>query len=84
MKAVIANRAGDALDDYNGRPIADVEVLLGVSKQRIHQLIEAGRLDAIEVTNAKGATAMILVTQNSLDKFAPQPTGLAFGQTARV
>lgn len=82
MRAVVSNRTEDGFARLAGKPVADVAELLGVSKQRVHQLIEAERLDTIEITTASGIVAMTLVTDASLARYAPQPTGVGFAQTA--
>lgn len=64
-------------DTYVGVPVADAMEKLGVSKQRVHQLIDNNTLDAIEVTTKKGAVAIILVTNASLDFYLTHRTRYA-------
>jgi hypothetical protein len=71
--------ASHALDDgyfkLAGYPIADVSKRLRVSDQRVRQLIEADRLDALQILTAKGNIAAVIVTEESLEAFEPRPTG---------
>ena len=59
----------DHLGDLGGHPVDDVAKKLGVTKQRVHQLIDSNALDAIIVTTKAGHTAAIIVTQASLDYY---------------
>jgi hypothetical protein len=62
-----ALRSPDALGDLGGHPVDDVATKLGVTKQRVHQLIESDALDAIAIMTKAGNPAVIVVTQASLD-----------------
>jgi hypothetical protein len=55
-----------------GYPSIDVAEKLGVSKQRVHQLIEDGVLDTVEVKNAAGRLAIVLITEASLERYLAQ------------
>jgi hypothetical protein len=52
-----------------GLPRPDVAERLGVHRSRVHQLIESGVLDVVEVINAAGAVTMTLVTESSLERY---------------
>lgn len=56
-------------DDLVGLPVPDVMDKLSVSKQRVHQMIDEDLLDGIAIVTKKGNTALVLVTQASLDYY---------------
>lgn len=66
--------AGD-LFTCAGPSIVDAAKRLGVSDQRIRQLIEADRLDCVRVVTWKGNLAATMVTEASLEAYEPRPTG---------
>lgn len=82
LAGVLRAAGGDGLDDRIGVPIADVCRRLDISKQRVGQLVEADRLDAIHVTTSKGTTAIVLITEASLARYHPNPSGVGFNQKA--
>jgi hypothetical protein len=59
----------DDLGDLGGHPVDDVASKLGVSRQRVHQLIDSNALDALVVTTKAGNIAAVVVTQASLDYY---------------
>ena len=76
LSAVRRSALGDGFGDLAGLPVADVCKRLDVSKQRVGELVKADRLDAIHVTTAKGTVAIVLITEASLARYAPQPHGI--------
>lgn len=62
-----------ALDDQwahiAGFPAADVATRLGVSRQRVSQLILDGVLDVIEISTKRGGVALSFVTEASLERY---------------
>jgi hypothetical protein len=84
LREVARHALGDGFNDLAGKPVADVVKLLGVSKQRVHQLILADRLDALHITTAAGDTALVIVTDSSLAKYQPQPNGVRLGSTSHA
>lgn len=75
LRRITSNALGDGFGDLAGYPIADVVKRLNVSQERVRQLIEADRLDAIQVLTAKGSVAVTLVTEASLEAYEPRPNG---------
>lgn len=75
LKRVLKAPLADQTSDFIGYPVDAVSERLGVSRQRVHQLIEAERLDTIEILTTKGAVCMTLVTEKSLEKYVPAPVG---------
>lgn len=75
LKAITSRATGDGFAKYAGFPIADVAKRLRVSDQRVRQLIEADRLDCLQITTAAGAVAVTLVTEESLEAYEPRATG---------
>lgn len=69
LKLVARHSLDNGFANVAGYPVADVCERLGVTKQRVHQLIEAGALDTLQVTNAAGKVAVILVTDASLERY---------------
>jgi hypothetical protein len=59
----------DSLGDLGGHPVDDVATKLGVTKQRVHQLIDSDALDALVVTTKAGNVTAVIVTQASLDHY---------------
>lgn len=76
LTAIRRDALGDGFGDLAGLPVADVCKRLDISPQRVGQLVEANRLDAIHVTTAKGTLAVVLITEASLARYAPQPSGV--------
>jgi hypothetical protein len=75
LKQVVKHATGDGFLDLAGYPIADVAHRLKVSEQRVRQLIEADRLDTIQILTWKGNVAVTLVTEASLEAFEPRAPG---------
>lgn len=68
-KVVTEQALDDGFKNVSGYPVADVAKRLGVDRSRVYQLIEAGTLDTLEVLTVKGAVAVTLVTEASLDRY---------------
>ena len=60
---------GDGFKNLTGYAVPDVAVRLDMSRQRVHQLLENGALDALQVTTKSGTVAMTLVTEASLERY---------------
>jgi hypothetical protein len=75
ISAITRDPMGDGFTRLAGYPVADVVKRLGVSEQRVRQLVEAGQLDAIQITTAKGTVAVTLITEASLEAYEPRPAG---------
>lgn len=75
LKAITSRPTGDGFHSFAGFPVDEVSKRLRVSRQRVHALIEADRLDVIEILTTKGSVALTLVTEASLAKFEPRATG---------
>ena len=69
LKLVARHALDSGFANVAGFPPTDVAVKLGVSKQRVHQLIAEESLDTIEVTNAAGAVCITLVTEASYERY---------------
>lgn len=70
-RAPLASQTGN----YVGYPVDAVADRLCVSRQRVHQLIQQGDLDTIEILTTKGKLSMVLVTETSLEKYEPVAVG---------
>jgi hypothetical protein len=68
----------DDLGDLGGHPVDDVATKLGVTKQRVHQLIDTDKLDAIVILSNAGNTTAVIVTQASLDQYLAYRRSQAF------
>lgn len=60
---------GEGFDHLSGYAVPDVAARLDVSRQRVHQLLESGALDALQITTKTGSVAMTLVTEASLGRY---------------
>lgn len=72
LKLVARHSLGDGFANVAGQPVPDVCEALGVTKQRVHQLIDSGALDTLQVTNSAGRVAITLVTDASLERYLAQ------------
>lgn len=60
---------GEGFKHLSGYAVPDVAVRLDMSRQRVHQLLESGALDALQITTKTGTVAMTLVTEASLERY---------------
>jgi|HubBroStandDraft_5_1064220.scaffolds.fasta_scaffold207302_2 hypothetical protein len=68
-KACFVNALGDGYLDLTGpTPVAAAQTL-EITRQRVHQLIEDGTLDAVHITAPNGTISLTYVTQASLDRY---------------
>ena len=69
LKLVARHSLDAGFQNVAGYPIADVASRLGVSRQRVNQLVADGTLDTLEVTTKAGRVAVSLVTEASLERY---------------
>lgn len=69
LKLVRKHALGDGFANLAGHPAAEVAARLDVSRERVSQLVREGVLDTIEITTARGGTALVLVTEASVDRY---------------
>jgi len=69
LRAIAPVALEDRFKNLAGYPSADVADRLGVSRQRVEQLVGAGTLDTIEIVNKKGQVSMVLITEASVDRY---------------
>ena len=69
LKLVAGNALGNGFQNVAGYPPADVAARLGVSPERVKQLIREDVLDTVEVTTRAGRVAVRLVTEASLERY---------------
>lgn len=69
LKLVSTQALGRSAANVLGYPRADAAARLGVSEQRISQLVSAGVLDTLDVTTKAGRVAISLVTDASLERY---------------
>ena len=69
FKACAAATFDDGFLDLTGPTQAAAAQTLEVSRQRVHQMIEDGTLDAVHITAPNGTISLTYVTQNSLDRY---------------
>jgi hypothetical protein len=69
FKACAASTFEDGFLDLTGPTQAVAAQTLEVSRQRVHQMIEEGALDAVHVTAPNGTISVTYVTQSSLDRY---------------
>jgi len=69
LKLVTRSSLGDQFSHVSGFPPADVAKRLGVSRERVSQLVREGTLDTLSITTAAGAVALTLVTEYSLERY---------------
>lgn len=69
LKLVTRHALDGEFPNVAGHPVMDVAKRLGVSKQRMYQLIGEGTLDTLHVTNAAGKVALTLITDASLERY---------------
>lgn len=72
VKALRKSSLSDNLFGVTPRAAAE---RLGVSSQRVHQLIQEERLDVIRVNDANGHPAILLITEASLQAHKPRAVG---------
>jgi hypothetical protein len=68
----------DDLGDLGGSTVDDVATKLGLTKQRVHQLIDSNKLDALVIMSNAGNIAAVIVTQASLDQYLTYRRSQAF------
>jgi hypothetical protein len=69
FKACRKNALGDGFNDLTG-PVASMAAeTLGVTKQRVHQLVQQDWLDAVSVTAPNGTITITFITENSLNHY---------------
>lgn len=69
LREVARHGLGEAFLQLSGQPVADVAVELGVSTQRVYQLIEQDALDLLQITTRAGKVSVTLVTQASIERY---------------
>ncbi len=70
MKLVVRHaREPLTLNKVTGKPAVDAADYLKVSRQRVHQLVEAGVLDTLVVTTKGGKVHSTLITLESLERY---------------
>lgn len=69
LKLVRRHALDNGFQNVAGYPAADVAARLGVSHQRVYQLIQGGALDVVEVTTKAGKVSLSLVTEASLERY---------------
>jgi len=69
FKLVMEQALGDGFTHVSGYPPADVAHKLGVSRERVGQLIREGTLDTLAVTTRAGKVALTLVTEASVERY---------------
>jgi hypothetical protein len=69
IRAVNAAPDEQALRRLHGDSPGSVAARFGMSRQAIHQHINAGNLDAIVVTEPDGSTWMILIPDHAIEAF---------------
>jgi hypothetical protein len=69
LKLVKRHALDDEFANVSGFPVADTASRLNVTKQRVHQMLESGVLDALALTTKAGNVAITLVTEASIDRY---------------
>lgn len=69
LRLVRRHATDDGFANVSGFPVIDAADRLGVSKQRVHQLLEAGVLDSLAIVNKRGTVAVMLVTEASVNRY---------------
>jgi hypothetical protein len=69
LKLVGTHFFGDHAGNIIGFPAADVAKRLGVSRQRVEQLVKAETLDTVSIVNPKGRVYLVLITDASIDRY---------------
>lgn len=69
MSRYLKQQSGTHLDGYSPGGVCQ---LLGVSRQRVHQLVDADKLDAYRIHDRLGNLAAIIITDESLSRLAAE------------
>jgi GTP-binding protein EngB required for normal cell division len=69
LKLVRQHALEPTWENISGYPVVDVAHRLDVSDKRVYQLVDAGTLDTIVITNKLGKVCMTLVTEASLNRY---------------
>jgi hypothetical protein len=73
----IAGGTPQTLDDFGGPSPGGAACELGVSRQRIHQLLKEGKLDAIYLRDHLGAVPnVVMITSTSIKRFLASKPGV--------
>ena len=59
----------EGLPNFNGLSPGGAASRLGVSRQRISQLVKEGKLDRIEIIDDAGHQLGVLITSDSIERF---------------
>jgi hypothetical protein len=66
FKQLRTHALDDGFLDLSGSPVGVAAERLGVSPQRVHQLIAADRLDSLVIITGKKRVAVTIVTERSI------------------
>jgi len=69
LRLVRRHATDNGFQNVAGYPVVETASRLGITKQRVHQLLEADVLDSLAITTKAGTTAVLLVTEASIERY---------------